>query len=120
MEKHINVLGILWIISGTLGILFALLIFGVLFGVSFIPDMDHDATIILRSIGFGLSIFFIILSAPEIIGGIWLMKRKEWARILVLVLSFLNLIWIPFGTALGIYSLVVLLREDTSKFFTNP
>ena len=35
-------------------------------------------------------------------GGIYLLKYRPWARILLLVLGFLNLIEIPFGTALGI------------------
>ncbi|MFB0566695.1 MAG: hypothetical protein ACETWK_13590 [Candidatus Aminicenantaceae bacterium] len=117
MEKHVNILGALWIVYGALGIFISFIVFGVLFGVSFIPDVDVETSIILRSVGIGVSSFIAIISIPCIIGGIWLMKRKEWARILVLALAFLNLIDIPIGTALGIYSIVVLFREETVKLF---
>jgi len=117
MDKHVNILGALWIVYGALGLFIAFLVFGVLFGVSFIEGVDNEASVILRSIGIGVGSFLTIISIPCIIGGIWLMKRKEWARILVLALAFLNLIDIPIGTALGIYSIVVLFREETIKLF---
>ena len=36
-------------------------------------------------------------------------ERASWARIVAIVLSFLSLFAFPFGTALGIWTLVVLL-----------
>jgi hypothetical protein len=38
-------------------------------------------------------------------------------RIMTLVVSFLNLIWFPFWTALGVYSIVVLLKDETVQLF---
>ncbi len=119
MEKHIDVLGALWIAWGAIGCLFGMVVFGVLFGVSFIPDMGHEAPIILRSVGFGVGLFIFILSVPEIIAGIGLLKRLEWGRILALVVAFFNLLSIPLGTALGIYSIVILLREETAALFKS-
>ena len=43
-------------------------------------------------IGDTLGILLVIFSMPSIIGGIGLLKRKYWARILILVLSFLSLL----------------------------
>ncbi len=117
MEQHVKIISILWIISGILGLFMAFMIFGVLFGITFIPDIEYDAVVILRIIAVWGSMFFAVLAAPDIIGGIGLMKKKEWARILVLVLSFFNLLWFPLGTALGVYSIVILIREDTVKLF---
>ena len=45
------------------------------------------------------------------------MQFTPWARILTIVLSALNLINIPFGTALGVYGLWVLLNKDTERLF---
>jgi hypothetical protein len=45
------------------------------------------------------------------------MSYKPWARILIIVLSALELISIPFGTALGIYGLWVLLTKDGAQLF---
>jgi hypothetical protein len=39
----------------------------------------------------------------------------EWARILGLVIGFLALVRIPFGTALGIYTIWVLLLEQSGR-----
>lgn len=117
MENHIKIIGILWIISGALGLTFALIVSGILFGISYIPDIGYEAEVILRSVGAGVSIFLVILSVPEIIGGVWLMKKREWARILVLLFAFLNLLNFPLGTALGIYSIVILFKPETIKLF---
>jgi len=117
MENHIKIIGILWIVSGALGLIFAFIIFGVLFGISYIPDVGIEASIILRSIGGGVSLFLAIFSIPEIIGGLWLMKKKEWARILILLFAFLNLLNFPLGTALGVYSIVVLFNTEAIKLF---
>jgi hypothetical protein len=48
------------------------------------------------------------------------MKRKPWARILVLILACLDLLIIPIGTLIGIYELWVLLNEETVKIFAVP
>jgi len=117
MENHIKIIGILWVISGALGLTFAIMVFGILFGVSYIPDVGYEAEVILRSIGAGVGLFMAILSVPEIIAGIWLMKKREWARILVLLFAFLNLINFPFGTALGVYSIVILFNPEAIKLF---
>src|SRR6267378_4301550 len=44
-----------------------------------------------------------------------LFEREPWARMLGLVLGFLALLRFPFGTALGIYTLWVLLPETSGK-----
>ena len=117
MEDHVKVIAILWIISGVFGLFLAFTVFCVLFGVSFIPDVDYQASKILRVIAIWGGIFFAILTAPEIIGGIRLIKKKEWGRILVLIVSFFNLIWFPIWTALGIYSIVILVNKETVQNF---
>jgi len=117
MENHIRIIGILWIVLGALGLTFALMVFGILFGVSYIPDIGYEASVILRSVGGGVGTFVAIFAVPKIIGGIWLMKKQEWARILVLLLAFLNLINFPFGTALGVYSIVILFKPEAVKLF---
>lgn len=44
-----------------------------------------------------------------------LYERQAWARILGIVIGFLALIRFPFGTALGIYTLWVLLPEGSER-----
>jgi hypothetical protein len=119
MNKHIDVISVLWIVSGALGILFAFLIFWFFYGISFIPDVDWQASQILRVVGTWGSGIITFFSIPEIIAGIGLIKRKEWGRILALVVSFFNLVQFPLGTALGVYSIIILLNDESVKIF-NP
>jgi hypothetical protein len=117
MDKHVQIIAILWIISGILGLLLGFFVFLALFGVSFIPNMGDIAPGILRLVAWIISLFFMTLTLPQIVGGVALLQRKEWGRILVLVVSFFHLVNFPFGTALAVYSLVILLREDTVRLF---
>ena len=117
MDKQINIIGIFWIVYGALGIFAGFLLFFLLFGLSFIPDVGYPGTVILRGFGIGAGIFFAFLSLPEIFAGYGVLKGKEWGRILCLVMSFLNLVNIPLGTALGIYSFVILTKEESIALF---
>jgi hypothetical protein len=119
MDKHVDIISILWIVSGSLGILLAIFAFWLLWGITFVPNIGYEATYILRLVATWGSIFLAVFSAPEIIGGIGLIKRKEWGRIVVLVVSFFNLINFPLGTALGIYSIIILMKEETAKLFSR-
>ena len=74
---------------------------------------ESEAMGILAVIGTFIAVFLFLVSVPGLVGGIGLLKRQNWARILVLILSVLQLFNIPFGTAVGIYSLWVLTREET-------
>jgi hypothetical protein len=118
VETHVNIVAYVNIAFGVLGILIGtgLLIF--LPAIGGIAD-DPEAMGILAMVGSGLFIFFLIMSAPDIIGGIGLLKRKRWARILVIIFSILDLLNIPFGTAFGIYSLWVLMNGETVKLFAK-
>jgi hypothetical protein len=117
MEKHVTVLGILYIAFSALGLLLAVIIFTAIVGGGMISG-DSEAMTITAVVGPAVALFFVLLSAPGLIGGIYLLKHRPWARILVLVLGFINLIEIPIGTALGIYTIWVLLKNETVQMFT--
>ena len=119
MDKHIQLIGIFWIVLGSISFLAGLIVFGILFGTSFFPGLGNEAPAILRIVGSSVGLFLWILSVPKIICGIGLLKRYEWARILTLIIAFLSLFNIPLGTALGIYSFIILLNNDTIKLFTK-
>ena len=118
MEKHVQLIGIFWIVLGSISFLGGFIIFGVLLGFSFFPDLGNETPTILRIVGSSVGLFLWILSVPKIICGIGLLKRYEWARILTLIIAFLGLLNIPLGTALGIYSFIILLKDETIKLFS--
>jgi len=117
MDKHLNVISILWIVYGAMGLLWALILFWILFGIAFIPDVGKEAAYILRGSAIFVSGFAALFSIPEVIAGIGLRNGKEWARILVLILCFFNLVAFPLGTALSIYSFVILIKDETIQLF---
>jgi hypothetical protein len=122
MAGHVKTVGILWIIWGALALFAGLVIAFILIGAGLIANIesgDAEPLGILTIIAAAFAGFFLILSLPDIIVGIGIMKRKEWARILGFVLAALNLLSIPFGTALGIYTLYVLLSPETQELFSK-
>jgi hypothetical protein len=118
MEKHINVVAALQIGLSILGIIIGLLFFTLFYFIGDIVD-DHDAELVLSIIANILIIVITILSIPGIIAGIGLFKRKEWARILTLIISVLDLIYFPLGTAVGVYSIWALVQPETVELFKN-
>jgi membrane-associated protease RseP (regulator of RpoE activity) len=116
MEKHINIVAALQIGLSIFNLLIALLIFTVLKLVGGFVD-EPNANTILSLVADVISIVFIVLSLPGIFAGIGLYKRKEWARILTLVLSILEVFNFPFGTAIGIYSIWALVQPENVNSF---
>ena len=116
IDTHVRVaawlhiaLGILWV---SIGALFGLL-FGA-FGAFMGAAAQGSATGIVALVaGFGVALFLIIVAFPvlEIVGGVLLLRGSPAGRVITIVFSVLELINIPFGTAVGIYSLWALLRE---------
>lgn len=80
---------------------------------------DHEAQFVLWVVGVSLGSFLIFVSIPGLIAGVGLLKHKNWARILTLIISAIDLLNIPFGTALGIYSIWVLVQEETIQIFNH-
>ena len=71
---------------------------------------------------FGLSVVLLIMVAYFILalmGGIGLLKGKEWGRILTIVHSALSLFWMPIGTVIGILVLIYLTKTEVKEYFTG-
>lgn len=116
MERHINVVAALQIGYSILGLIIGILLFTLFHFVGDFAD-DHEAEFVLSIIANVFIIFFVVLSIPGIIAGMGLFKRKEWARILTLVLSVLHLLSFPIGTAVGVYSIWVLVQPENVEAF---
>lgn len=110
MDKHLNLLGILYIVLGVFhifGISIAA-IFVFTFGM-FRGLTDFDFVKIIIGVVFGI---IILVSLIGIVAGFGLLKGQSWARGLTLVLGFILLLNVPLGTLLGIYTIWVLLLQD--------
>jgi hypothetical protein len=66
----------------------------------------------------GLATLIVVLTSIgallSLVTGISLLMRKSWGRVLAIVVAILSLIKIPFGTALGIYTLWVLMPSASA------
>ncbi|MBN1820798.1 MAG: hypothetical protein JXR31_11985 [Prolixibacteraceae bacterium] len=116
MENQINIVATIRIIFSVIGFLIGIIGFVVLQIIGGISG-DHDAHFVLSIIGTVALIFFVVLSIPGFLAGLGLLKRKEWARILTIIISVLDLFNFPIGTAVGTYSLVVLTNSDVTRAF---
>jgi len=123
MLTHVKTLGILNIVLSSLGILaavLALLFFGGIAGIVGMACQDEGRLIavpILGLVGSLIFILVILVSIPGVIAGVGLLKLRPWARILSIVISAVNILNFPFGTALGVYGLWVLLSNETITLF---
>lgn len=117
MDQHIRILAILYIIFGILGLLLAAAALAAGFGAGF-ASQDPDAAAFGGTCGTIAAIVIAVLSLPNLIAGIGLKNRRQWARILTIILSILNLWQFPLGTALGVYGLWALLNEQSKSYFS--
>ncbi|MBA3231643.1 MAG: hypothetical protein H0T05_02375 [Acidobacteria bacterium] len=125
MATHVKVLAVLYLVLSGLFVLGALLLMVVVGGaVTAVGTAaaSDDAAIALPIIGvtgMTLVIFLLALAIPGLLTGWGLLNFRPWARILGIVLSAINLLNVPIGTALGLYGLWVLLSKETEAFFLN-
>jgi hypothetical protein len=66
----------------------------------------------------GLGVLALGLIGLAAAWGLW--REESWARILALILGVLALFHFPLGTALGIYTLWVLLPRDAAQAYGRP
>jgi hypothetical protein len=117
VQRNLQVLAILWMVVGALGLFlgFGMFTFGHLFsniGLHF--DGAPNFAPFVRGILSFVGGFVLLKAILAIVTGVGLLQRESWARPLAIVMSFFELLHIPFGTALGIYTLVVLLPGEAS------
>ena len=121
VQRNIQILAILCLVAGALNLFigFGMMVFGHILAnvftnagvrtegfVTFVP--------LARSIRGMIAGLIILKSMFALATGLGLLQRKIWARPLAIVMSFFELLHLPFGTALGIYTLVILLPNEAS------
>jgi len=119
MKQHVSFVGALHIGFGLLGVAGALAIF---FGFQFLFELVEDEPIaqdVLSFVGNSIGLIVLFFSSLGVIGGIGLFSYRPWARILVMIVSALNCLNVPVGTAKGIYSLWVLMQPETIELFED-
>lgn len=118
LKRHVSFLGGLYIVFSSLALVAGIIVFVAVAGGGLISG-DETVIAITTIVASTIAGFLLLFSAPGIICGLGLLKYRSWSRTLGLILGVVNLINIPFGTALGVYTLWVLLQEETETLFSG-
>ncbi len=122
MQKHITAVGVLRIGYGIFGFLAAAFVLFFTVGVGLLAfelEGEEEALPVLAAIGVPVAVAIFVFAALSIAGGVGVLKHKNWARYLTMVLSVLDLFHVPIGTALGIYCIWALAQDDTGRLFAS-
>jgi len=119
MKQHVSFVGALHVGFGILGLLGALTIYIVFNFAQGFTEIEAEPFVneILSFLGGTISLVIMFFALLGIIGGIGLFSHKNWARILVMIVSAINCLNIPIGTAKGVYSIWVLMNKETMELF---
>ena len=119
MDRHVRALAILNLAFGLIGGLAAATMLALMNGLAGFIDWAEGS----GGYGFlflGSTLFHLAIAIPCILGGIFLLKLHEWARLLMIFVSALNVLNAPAGAAIGAYGLWVLLQPETEPLFLDP
>ena len=118
MEKHLKILGVLFIIHGIFLITFGAIGVLMFMGGALIAGQSHLVAVLI-TVAVVIAGISVVRGVPEIIAGWGILQRKKWSRILGIIMAALDLLHIPLGTALGIYALWVLFNPESEKLLTS-
>jgi hypothetical protein len=132
MEKHIQLVGILNIAYRSMLVLVSLFLLVVAAGFRRFFDMilrlgsidihevPYELIDIVPVVLLVVALLMLVVSVAGIVAAAGVLARRPWGRVLMLVISFFNLLRIPLGTILGGYSIWVLLNDETIRLFDAP
>jgi hypothetical protein len=119
MKKHVTIVGAIHIGFGALGIIVAFVVFFALNFARGFVEGEEVPNMVLKFLSISLPLLIGTLSMIGLVGGIGLLSFKPWSRYLVIVIAALGCLNIPIGTLKGVYSIWVLLQDDSIKLFEN-
>lgn len=125
MSSHVDLVGVLFIIWGTLTALIGLSTLALaVAAASIIATTNHGggqvAAGVTAAAFLALGGIALVWGLAHVAVGVPLRRRHHTARVLALTLGAIDLVLLPYGTALGCYTLWALLNEQGRKLFMYP
>jgi hypothetical protein len=119
---NIDLVGILFVVWGALTIVIGASMLALGLGAASLAlgRQETVAAGITAAVFTTLALMAILWGAAHIAVGIPIRKRRPWSRLAALMLGAIDLVLLPYGTALGCYALVSLLRESGKRAFVEP
>jgi hypothetical protein len=124
VREHVRLVGILWMAYSALHVvigvgimMMAQIMLGRVFGhmVHTGDGSPPEVTVWLRPVFTLIAWLILAKAAAGFFAGWGLLRREGWARTVALVMGFLALLSVPVGTALGVYTLWVLLPSQSDE-----
>jgi hypothetical protein len=123
LTAKVDIVGILFIVWGLLTTLvgvstLALGIGAVAVIASTARGGGGDVAAGLTAFAFtALAIMAMTWGAAHVVVGVPLRRHRPWSRLAALMLGAVDLLLLPYGTALGVYAMWILLNEDSKRLF---
>jgi zinc ribbon protein len=115
LARHLPVVSVLWMVVSALWLIAGIWVIAV--GSWFLPMMVTSWPLerlipgLVSAVGVGL----LVIGGLGVAAGWGLMQREPWARVVAIILAFIALFHFALGTALGIYTLWVLLPSGAAE-----
>lgn len=123
MTSHVKLLGILQIVWGAVGILLGISTVMLALGAVAVgmTTVGREIPAGVTAVAFGVfAAALLAAGAGNAWAGSAIHRRHAPGRLAALCLAIPNLFVLPFGTALGIYAMWVLLHDEARKMFVQP
>ncbi|HTS28173.1 MAG TPA: zinc ribbon domain-containing protein [Bryobacteraceae bacterium] len=111
---HVRLLGILWLALSAFRLIPGTILIS-LFRRGRFDFLPPDVPFFVNGLVQTIGALILCSAVVGLIAGWGLLDRQPWARMLAIALGCINLIDMPFGTGLGIYTLWVLLPAKSEE-----
>jgi hypothetical protein len=126
MASHVEIVGLLFVIWGALTMLVGLSTLALGVGaIAIITSAVHGsgsgvAAQLTAGAFMTLAVIAILWGLAHVVTGLPLRQKRHWTRTAALMLAAVDIILLPYGTALGAYALWVLLSAKSKALFEMP
>ena len=115
MEHHVRLVGLLNIVVGAFSGLIAIFQF-LFFGGPLTIAVYLSIQTLVVTVWLWI---MLLLTVPSIVIGVGLLSFRGWARVSGILLAVFQLLNLPLGTLVGLYSLWVLFSDDADMIFNR-
>lgn len=123
LDRHVDLLGLLMTVGAFLGSLLGVAMVSLGAGAGVLArsaevEMRGAATVTaVTYLGVGATL--LLWASANAVAGVALRRRRGWGRRMSLMLSVVNVLVLPFGTALAAYAFWVLLNDQARRLFAR-
>lgn len=124
MKSHVDFVAVLFIVWGLLTVLIGVSMLSLGVGaIALITSANRGsggspvAAGITAAAFLTLAIIAILWGTAHVVVGVPLRRGRPWSRLVALMLGSVDLLLLPYGTGIGVYTLYVLLHEKGKALF---